>query len=222
MERSAVLVLDGRVRQLAVLAISTAQISARMPAPTGILRLATISGHVLALPDPRTLVVVEPRGQREVATIPLDRDVRDFAVDPAGGRIAIRDASGGVELLELRELIRWCERYREARRAIHDEHGRGGVGRWRVHVGTGADDEVDDVTDERAIVVPEVPLRRAHAATECIAPCARVWCTRSSSASSGGSRCGRWARSRRGIPGDSATATKASIRTSSRSRRSSA
>ena len=106
--RCAMLVFEGKPRQVAMLAIGTAQIGAKMAAPAGILRLANVTGLMLALPDPRTLVVLEPRGQREVATIPLDRDVRDFAVDPTGERIAVRDTTGTVELLELRELIRWA------------------------------------------------------------------------------------------------------------------
>ncbi|HET9991418.1 MAG TPA: hypothetical protein VFQ65_22965, partial [Kofleriaceae bacterium] len=176
--RNAMLLLDGRVRQLALVAIGTAQIGACMAAPAGSLRLANLSGHVLALPDPRTLVIVEPRGQREVATISLDREVRDFAVDPMGTRIVVRDTNGGVEILELRELIRWSAESAAPRppqqptAAIATStvvaESVGGVCTWEpVHV-----TEVDDTTDERAIVVPSAALRALSPRAQ-VTPCER-------------------------------------------------
>ncbi|HEX7700578.1 MAG TPA: hypothetical protein VF403_07655, partial [Kofleriaceae bacterium] len=103
---AAALVLgSGATRQLALVTLGTGQITTRVTVPAGAMRLATRRGIALVLTDPTTLVAIDLRAGRELATITLDRQVRDLAIDPDGKSVVLR--STHIEILELDQLLRW-------------------------------------------------------------------------------------------------------------------
>ena len=107
---------SGATRQLALVALGTAQLLTRIAIPSGLLRLATRRGIVLVLPDPRTLLAIDLRTGRELGRVQLDREVRDLAIDPDGTSVVLR--STHLEILELDELLRWS-----AARPVLDDAG---------------------------------------------------------------------------------------------------
>ena len=96
---------SGATRQLALVALGTAQLLTRVAIPPGVLRLAIRRGIVLVLPDPSTLLAIDLRTGRELGRVQLDREVRDLAIDPDGTSVVLR--STHLEILELDELLRW-------------------------------------------------------------------------------------------------------------------
>ena len=101
-----VLVAGAGGRQLLAISIGTAQVVQRCAVGTGIVRVATRRGLVVAQTAPAGFEVLDVRSGRTTATFELAYDVLDLAIDPDAQRCVIRGASGTIEVCELAELLR--------------------------------------------------------------------------------------------------------------------
>ena len=99
----AVLVAGASGRQLLMISIGTAQIVQRCVVGAGIVRVALRRGVCLAQLAPRVLELIDLRRGR--ATIELEHDVSDVAIDPDARRCVLRAADGTIEVCELAELV---------------------------------------------------------------------------------------------------------------------
>src|SRR3569623_968084 len=93
-------------RQLLASSIGTAQVVQRCAVGTGIVRVATRRGLLVAQTAPAGFEVLDVRSGRMTATFALAYDVLDLAIDPDAQRCVIRGASGTLEVCELAELLR--------------------------------------------------------------------------------------------------------------------
>jgi len=93
-------------RQLVAVALATGAVVQRCAFPGTVVRLAARRGIALLLPEPRRLIALDLRSGRELGSVALDREIRDFAIDPDGERIVVRDATSCIELIALDELLR--------------------------------------------------------------------------------------------------------------------
>src|SRR3569623_665463 len=101
-----VLVAGAGGRQLLAISIGTAQVVQRCAVGTGIVRVATRRGLLVAQTAPAGFEVIDVRSGRMTATFELAYDVLDLAIDPDAHRCVIRGASGTIEVCELAELLR--------------------------------------------------------------------------------------------------------------------
>jgi hypothetical protein len=91
-------------RSLVTVSLGQAQITQSMRVPAVTVRVASRTMRVVAHVEPRTLLVVDPRG-RELGSVEFDHDVHDFAIDPDGTSCAIRGPDDRVEVHELARLL---------------------------------------------------------------------------------------------------------------------
>jgi hypothetical protein len=96
----------GSSRLLVAVSLGTGQIAQRCAIPPATVRVATRRNFALVQLDARALSVIDVRAGRELGIVQLDRDVDDFAVDPAGQQLATRSGTGAVELHALADLLR--------------------------------------------------------------------------------------------------------------------
>jgi hypothetical protein len=100
------LVGHGNSRLLVAVSLGTGQIAQRCAIPLATVRIATRRNLAIVQLDGRTLSVIDMRAGRELGVVQLDRDVDDFAVDPAGQQLATRSGTGALELHLLADLLR--------------------------------------------------------------------------------------------------------------------
>jgi AAA+ superfamily predicted ATPase len=114
--RSVVLVTGTSMqRTILVVSLGTGAIAQRCPmSGSSIVRLANRRAVAVVLADPRSLAVIDLRTGRELGTARFERDIRDLAVDADGKRLAVRDATSCIEMLELDELLRWSAEQKRA------------------------------------------------------------------------------------------------------------
>ena len=99
------LVTQAGGRQLMVISLGSGHVTHRCAMPGSIARLATRRGIVVLQLEPRRLCAIDLHAGRELGSFTLEHDAADYAIDPAGKRLALRDAAGDVELHDLGELI---------------------------------------------------------------------------------------------------------------------
>ncbi len=92
-------------RELALLTLHDGLVTSRVTVPCGTMRLAKRRGILAVLTDPRTLVAIDLRTGALLGTMELARPTHDLAIDPDGGRIALR--SDRVEVVGIDALLRW-------------------------------------------------------------------------------------------------------------------
>jgi ATPase family protein associated with various cellular activities (AAA) len=100
-----VLVERARGRELVVIGLSNGRPQLRHAIAPGPLRVAARRGLAALLVDARRIGVIDLRSGRVLGEVASDRDVADFALDPDGQRIALRDPAMTVEVLALREAF---------------------------------------------------------------------------------------------------------------------
>ncbi|HEV7553838.1 MAG TPA: ATP-binding protein, partial [Kofleriaceae bacterium] len=98
-------VAHGAGRQLVGVSLGTGQIILRCGLPIGPIRIATRAGIAVVVVDQRSIAAIDLRTGRELGTARLNVDIVDHAIDPDGRKLALRDTSGGIELVELPELL---------------------------------------------------------------------------------------------------------------------
>jgi hypothetical protein len=91
-------------RSLVTVSLGQAQVTQSIRVPAVTVRVASRTMRVVAHVEPRTLLVVDPRG-RELGSVDFDHDVHDFAVDPDGRSCAIHGPDDRVEVHELARLL---------------------------------------------------------------------------------------------------------------------
>ncbi len=91
-------------RALVTVSLGQAQITQSIRVPAVTVRVASRTMRVVAHVEPRTLLVLDPRG-RELGSVELDHDVHDFAIGPDGRSCAIRGPDDRVEVHELARLL---------------------------------------------------------------------------------------------------------------------
>ncbi len=129
------LVTQTGTRQLVVVSLGTGHVVHRCAAPSSTVRVASGRGIVVVQLEPRRLWAIDLAAGRELGSIALDRDVTDYAINPTGTTLALRDAAGDLELCELGELM---------------DRGR------QVVVAEVIEDVIEDVPEAPAADVPEV------------------------------------------------------------------
>jgi hypothetical protein len=98
-------VAHGVGRHLVTASLGTGQIIQRCGFPIGPVRIATRGGIAVVVVDQRSITAIDLRTGRELGTARLNVDIVDHAIDPDGRKLALRDSSGGIELVELPELL---------------------------------------------------------------------------------------------------------------------
>ena len=93
-------------RELVTLSLGTGQLGQRCALTGSVVRIATQRAIAIVQQGSRLLAAIDLRSSRELGTIALDRDVRDFAIDPEGRRLVVRDGGHCIEVHELAELMR--------------------------------------------------------------------------------------------------------------------
>ncbi|MEJ7601373.1 MAG: hypothetical protein WKG01_25950 [Kofleriaceae bacterium] len=95
-------------RELVMLNLSNGRRVLRRALPVGELRVAARRGRLGALVDPRTIVMVDLLSGRVLGEISVPDDVDqvlDFALDPDGKRVVLRDAGGHLQILDLATVL---------------------------------------------------------------------------------------------------------------------
>ncbi|MBX3160697.1 MAG: ATP-binding protein [Deltaproteobacteria bacterium] len=87
-------------RRLMVVSLGNGQVVQRCAIASAAARLAIRRGIAVVQLEPRTLWTVDLQSGHELGSIQLERDVDDFAIDPTGTCLAVRDTDGNIELLE--------------------------------------------------------------------------------------------------------------------------
>jgi hypothetical protein len=85
-------------RDLVVVALASGRLLQRVAVPPGAIRIAARRGLAVVHETPRRLAVFDLRFARHLGAAVTDGDVADVAIDPDGERLAIRLASGELEL----------------------------------------------------------------------------------------------------------------------------
>ncbi|MFT3697990.1 MAG: hypothetical protein QM831_32920 [Kofleriaceae bacterium] len=101
----AIVLGSGLTRELALVSMSTGAVHSRMPAPSGLLRLANRRGIVIGLTSPTSLVAIDLRAARVLGTMELAHETRDIAISPSGQYVVLR--GDRVEVVKLEALLRW-------------------------------------------------------------------------------------------------------------------
>jgi hypothetical protein len=92
-------------RELAVVGLSSGRLQLQRAIPPGMLRAAARRGLVTLLVEPRRFAVIDLRSGRVLGEVACERDVADFAIDPDGGLVALRDGAGEISVITLREAL---------------------------------------------------------------------------------------------------------------------
>jgi hypothetical protein len=95
-----------RGRDIVVLALASGRILQTIALPPGTVRIAARRGLAVVHDAARRLAVVDLRFARHLGAVVTDGDVADVAIDPDGGLLAIRLASGELELAPIGERMR--------------------------------------------------------------------------------------------------------------------
>ncbi|NVB80244.1 MAG: AAA family ATPase [Kofleriaceae bacterium] len=101
----ALLVDRSGVRELVTIGLSNARLALRKQIATGALRVAARAGLVGIVVEPRRVGILDLRSGRVVGELDAPLDVADFALDPDGTRIALRDPGTTIEVLDLRAAL---------------------------------------------------------------------------------------------------------------------
>jgi hypothetical protein len=100
----AIVAEHARGREIVVVALVSGRIVQRMALPAGTTRIGARRGLAVVQDDARRLAVFDLRFARSLGAVAIDDDIADFAIDPDGKLLAIRVATGEVELAPLGEL----------------------------------------------------------------------------------------------------------------------
>ena len=101
---AAALVTERTSRELVLVGLANGRIKLRHPIPGGALRAAARRGLVAILAEPRRIAVVDLRAGRVIGEVATAFDVVDFAIDPDGQWIALRDEHS-IEQRRLRDAF---------------------------------------------------------------------------------------------------------------------
>ena len=105
-------------RQLISIALGSGQIALSCVAPSPTVRIA-LKGYLAVWQlGPRQLAVVDLRTGRDTAALVLDRDVHDYAIDPAGRRLATLTGDGDIEIAAIADLPRRAPQPVDAPQAV--------------------------------------------------------------------------------------------------------
>jgi hypothetical protein len=94
---------DGR--ELVMIGLANGRVQLRRPLLAATLRLAARRGLVALQTEPRRIVVFELRSGRVIGEVACDHDVSDFAIDPDGQRIALREGETSLQLVVLSDAF---------------------------------------------------------------------------------------------------------------------
>jgi hypothetical protein len=94
---------DGR--ELVMIGLANGRVQLRRPLPTATLRLAARRGLIGLQTELRRIAVFELRSGRVIGEIACEHDVSDFALDPDGQRIALREGETSLQLVSLAEAF---------------------------------------------------------------------------------------------------------------------
>ncbi|HSK04352.1 MAG TPA: hypothetical protein VK932_24025, partial [Kofleriaceae bacterium] len=92
-------------RAAVVLALASGRVLRTIPLPPGEVRFAARRGLAVVQDAARRFAVIDLRFGRHIGAVVTDGDVTDFAVDPDGGLLALRLASGELELAPVGERM---------------------------------------------------------------------------------------------------------------------
>ena len=94
-----------RARELAVVGLSNGRLQLRMPLRALAIRVAARRGVAVLQIEPQRLGVVDLRTGRVLGSLATSTTLVDFAIDPDGGRLALRSQGGDLELLPLAQAM---------------------------------------------------------------------------------------------------------------------
>ena len=101
----ALLVERAGTRELVTIGLSNARLSLRTPIAPGTVRIAARAGLAGIVVQPRRVGVVDIRSGRLVGEVSSPFDIAELALDPDGTRLALRDATTTIELLDLKSAL---------------------------------------------------------------------------------------------------------------------
>jgi hypothetical protein len=90
-------------RELCVVGLASGRPQLHRPVPSAMMRVAARRGLVALLVEPRRIAVLDLRSGRVAGELACARDVADFAIDPDGQLVALRDGAYTLEVIALRE-----------------------------------------------------------------------------------------------------------------------
>jgi len=111
-----------RGRDLVILALASGRILQTIALPPGTVRIAARRGLAVIHDAARRLAVIDLRFARHLGAVITDADVADVAIDPDGGLLAIRLASGELELAPIGERMRAFPRQATVSGDASDHH----------------------------------------------------------------------------------------------------
>jgi len=94
-----------RGRDIVVLALTSGRVLQTVALPPGTIRIAARRGLAVVQDAARRLAIIDLRFARHLGAVVTDDDVFDVAVDPDGRLLAIRLASGEIELAPIGERM---------------------------------------------------------------------------------------------------------------------
>jgi hypothetical protein len=92
-------------RELVVVGLANGRTQRQQGIHPGLPRVATRRGLVGLLVAPRELAIIDLRSGRSLGEVRVDFEISDFALDPDGNHLALREGGAAIQLMTLREAL---------------------------------------------------------------------------------------------------------------------